>query len=419
MKKILLIAAMAVMLCSCGKKNSYTITGNVTGLEGTVTLMNDAGDDIAEAPVTDGQFTLQGTADEPSLALLSNNDQPLAMIFLEPGKITVAGEKNEALKITGTKANDSNTALNDRQYEIMERFYTAGSEEERQAIADEMKGTIAEAMDANLDNYFGLYLLTSLMNEWNGDAIIAKLDQFSPAVRETKLAGEIREHAEAKKNTDVGSKYVDIILPDAEGNEIALSSVVGEGKYVLLDFWASWCGPCMMELPFLVKSYEMFHDKGFEIYGVSLDSEADAWKEAMADNKMTWINVAAMNDEEQKATKAYAIQSIPSNFLIGPDGTIVAKNLRGDDVKAKLAEAHRQIEHGKEAKHRAIRELSVPGLLIQYQFLPLFISPRRPTEDIKYRKETCKVHEKKICIVFKNHYLCTRNQEIWLRSSTE
>ena len=329
---------MAVMLCSCGKKNSYTITGNVTGLEGTVTLMNDAGDDIAEAPVTDGQFTLQGTADEPSLALLSNNDQPLAMIFLEPGKITVAGEKNEALKITGTKANDSNTALNDRQYEIMERFYTAGSEEERQAIADEMKGTIAEAMDANLDNYFGLYLLTSLMNEWNGDAIIAKLDQFSPAVRETKLAGEIREHAEAKKNTDVGSKYVDIILPDAEGNEIALSSVVGEGKYVLLDFWASWCGPCMMELPFLVKSYEMFHDKGFEIYGVSLDSEADAWKEAMADNKMTWINVAAMNDEEQKATKAYAIQSIPSNFLIGPDGTIVAKNLRGDDVKAKLAE---------------------------------------------------------------------------------
>ena len=230
MKKILLIAAMAVMLCSCGKKNSYTITGNVTGLEGTVTLMNDAGDDIAEAPVTDGQFTLQGTADEPSLALLSNNDQPLAMIFLEPGKITVAGEKNEALKITGTKANDSNTALNDRQYEIMERFYTAGSEEERQAIADEMKGTIAEAMDANLDNYFGLYLLTSLMNEWNGDAIIAKLDQFSPAVRETKLAGEIREHAEAKKNTDVGSKYVDIILPDAEGNEIALSSVVGEGK---------------------------------------------------------------------------------------------------------------------------------------------------------------------------------------------
>ncbi len=139
----------------------------------------------------------------------------------------------------------------------------------------------------------------------------------------------------------------------------------------------------------------MFHDKGFEIYGVSLDSEADAWKEAMADNKMTWINVAAMNDEEQKATKAYAIQSIPSNFLIGPDGTIVAKNLRGDDVKAKLASSstNRTRKRGQTSSNPGT---VCPGLLIQYQFLPLFISPRRPTEDIKYRKETCKVHEKNL-----------------------
>lgn len=338
MKKILLFAAMAVMLCSCGKKNGYTITGNVTGLTGTVTLMDDKGEDIAESPVTDGKFTLEGSTEKPALALLSNDGQPLAMIFLEPGTITVEGDKNDALRIAGTKANDSNSKFNERQYEIMEKFYTAGSEEERQAVADEMKASIATAMNENLDNYFGLYLLTSLMNEWDGNAIIAQLDKFSPAVQETDLAGEIREYAQSKKNTDVGNKYTDIVLPDADGKEVALSSVVGEGKYVLLDFWASWCNPCMMELPFLVKSYEMFHDKGFEIYGVSLDSDADAWKEAMADNKMTWINVTAMNDEEQKATKAYAIQSIPSNFLIGPDGTIIAKNLRGDDVKAKLAE---------------------------------------------------------------------------------
>lgn len=338
MKKILLIATIALLACSCGKKNSYTITGDVAGLTGNVTLMDENGDNIAEAPVTDGKFTFTGTLEEPSLAILANNDQPLAMIFLEPGKIKIEGSSDNMLSITGTKANNNNTTFSNEQYAMMARLYGASSEEERQAVADEMKAGIANAIDQNLDNYFGLYLLTSVMNDWSGDQIVSKLDEFTPAMQNTKLGNDIRKLGDAKQLTDVGNKYTDIALPDTAGKDIALSSVVGDGKYVLLDFWASWCGPCMREVPYLVKTYELYYDKGFEIYGVSLDRNEQDWKDAIAANKMSWINVSAINDTDQKASTAYAVQSIPANFLIGPDGNIIAKNLRGEELEAKIAE---------------------------------------------------------------------------------
>lgn len=338
MKKILFIVAVAILVCSCGKKNSYTITGNVTDLTGTVALMNDSGDSIAEAPVTDGKFTLTGTVDEPSIALLTNDGHPMSMLFLEPGKISVTGTANDMLQITGTKANDSNTAFTTRQYSIMERFYGSSSEEERHTIADEMNAATETALNENLDNYFGLYLLTNVLDSWSGNEIISKLNEFPTAIQDTKLATQIRKHAEAKKLTDVGNKYTDIVLPNVLGNDVALSSLVGNGKYVLLDFWASWCGPCMREIPYLVKAYELYRGKGFEIYGVSLDRDEQAWKEALTANNMSWINVSAINDTEQKAANAYAVQSIPANFLIGPDGTIVAKNLRGEELESKIAE---------------------------------------------------------------------------------
>lgn len=338
MKKILFIAAITVLLFSCGKKGSYTITGDIVGLNGVVTLKDNAGAIIAETTATDGKFSFEGIAEEPSMAIIANETQPIAMLFLEPGKIMMTGSLEDKVMTTGTKANDSNTEFNEYQYSVMERLFTAASDEERDAIVDEINTKAEEMMNANLDNFFGLYLLSNLSQTWDSDRTIESLDKFSKKLIETKLGKEIREQSENKKRTEIGSEYVEISLPDKDGKTLSLSSYIGEGKYVLLDFWASWCNPCMNEVPYLLEAYNAYKDKGFTIFGVSLDRTADAWVKAMTDNKMDWANVSMINDEEKKASADYAVQTIPANFLIGPDGKIIAKNLRGEELQAKIAE---------------------------------------------------------------------------------
>lgn len=338
MKKILFIALITALLFSCGKKDSYTITGEITGLEGTVMLKNSEGETIAETTSTDGKFTFEGTAEEPSMTILASETQPIAMFFIEPGKIMITGSIDDKVVISGTKANDSNTEFNDYQYSVMERLFNAGADEQRDAIIEEINTKAEEMMNANMDNYFGLYLLSNLSQSWDSKRTIDALDKLPKKLGETKLAKEIREQADKKKNTEVGSDYIDITLPDRDGKTISLSSYIGEGKYVLLDFWASWCNPCMNEVPYLVETYNAYKDKGFNIFGVSLDRTEDAWIKAMTDNKMDWPNVSMIKDEAKKASADYAVQSIPTNFLIGPEGKIVAKDLRGEELQIKISE---------------------------------------------------------------------------------
>ena len=140
------------------------------------------------------------------------------------------------------------------------------------------------------------------------------------------------------ESIDVGASYVDISLPDMQGKKISLSDVVTKqgNKYVLLDFWASWCGPCIREMPYLCAAYKEFHDKGFEIYATSLDSDDKAWRQAIENNKMVWVNIFA----NASSPRGYEwVNSIPTNLLIDcSTGKVVAKNLRGEAVAAKLKE---------------------------------------------------------------------------------
>lgn len=140
-------------------------------------------------------------------------------------------------------------------------------------------------------------------------------------------------------NAQTGEKYKEISgLKSPEGKEIKLSDVVKENKYTLLDFWASWCPPCMREVPYLKADYAKYKAKGFEIYGVSYDSDSMAWQNSIRDNGLGWIHVSALKGWECPTMALYGVRSIPTNYLIDSNGNIVAKNLRGDALGAKLAE---------------------------------------------------------------------------------
>jgi thiol-disulfide isomerase/thioredoxin len=159
------------------------------------------------------------------------------------------------------------------------------------------------------------------------------LKHFPNSEEAPLVSGELKKYG----STRIGTKPPDITLDDPEGKPRSLSSM--KGKVVLVDFWASWCGPCRHENPTVVKAYEKYHAKGFEIFSVSLDKNADAWKKAIATDQLTWPDhVSDLQGWQSEAARAWGVNSIPATFLLGPDGIIIAKNLRGPALEAKLAE---------------------------------------------------------------------------------
>ena len=143
---------------------------------------------------------------------------------------------------------------------------------------------------------------------------------------------------EPAEGRDVGNKYIDIALPGLQGNPVKLSDYVPKNKYTLVDFWASWCGPCRAEMHNVVQAYTEFHDKGLEVVGVSLDKDHDAWVQGVSELKMPWPQMSDLNGWECAGAVTYNIRSIPANILINQQGIIIAKDLRGVELLDKMAE---------------------------------------------------------------------------------
>ncbi len=165
------------------------------------------------------------------------------------------------------------------------------------------------------------------------DSLYKLLD---PVAQKTAPGGRVGKRIATLKKSAVGEPFIDFTLPDTEGNDVKFSQF--KGKYVLLDFWASWCGPCRAENPNVLKAFNAYKDKNFTVVGVSLDDDGTKWKKAIAEDGMPWIQLSDLKGFRNVVAQEYGIQAIPSTFLVSPEGVIVAKDLRGQALQNKLAE---------------------------------------------------------------------------------
>lgn len=357
MKKFIvmsLLASIALVGCTSNKCRIEGRLGNFKG-EGMIYLRDnwDKKSLIDSTTVSNGIFCFEKVSHEPTLALLVGEDgSHIAMFFIEPGTITIAGDAAEYdVKASNTPANEAFNAFMKERQELMSQYkeaIKANNIEEAERIDDVLDEMMERYKNENLDNLFGLFTIQQMSYSEPSNEMLTELAKLPANIQALPLAKKLTATLEQRRKTEPQAEgsdfvpyYIDIVQPSPEGTDISLKSVVENrnNRYVLLDFWASWCGPCKRELPHLTEAYAKYHKKGFEVYGVSFDRNAKDWEKAIKDFGLEWVNVSSITSFNNQAAEDYAVSSIPTNFLIDcSNGVIIAKNLRGEEVIEKLKE---------------------------------------------------------------------------------
>ena len=366
-------AALAGMiaLAGCKQAPSYTITGTVAdpAMEGKKVKLY-IGEYVPEqqprvdsAVVSGGRYEFKGTVSGPEQAYVAVDADDRtsfvgAYLALDNAAITVSTDTAGVTRIGGTLDNDRYQAYQDSRAKSSEELMvvidslrrgqaadTLAPEEEKR-MQDEWETRLSRMREAefqfvkeNIDNpaiwSYDFYNCATTQPLERKKELLALAGD---ALKQTQTYKKIADRVEKLEKTAVGQPFTDLRMTDPEGKEIALSDYAGKGKIVLVDFWASWCGPCRAEMPNVVKAYNRFKDKGFEIVGVSFDRNKEAWLKGIKDLGLPWPQMSDVKGWDSEGAKAYAISGIPHTVLIDKDGTILARDLRAEELQAKLAE---------------------------------------------------------------------------------
>ena len=342
MRKVLLFFATVLMIGLIGCHNNQpeycTVKGTIKGLkDGTKIRLEDEFDHfkvIETTRVKDGTFEFHPRISTPThVYLYSSDDQQLKDFFLEPGTIVVdvdaADEEDlDVSNATGTYSNDI--------FKKIEELEDSGNQDAADAIKQEV-------INAEQAGPLALYYAA----HWNSSAeALGILDRLIPELAEKQYVAELREELTRRMKTEPapeGSKpncFIDMTYPDPNGKPVSLSSVVKNpnNRYVLLDFWATWCGGCVESIPQLKELYAKYHEKGLEIYSVAENPDVDYWKTFIKERGMTWVNVCDdQPGRDSKAWKDYTLPGIPTVLLIdGETGAIIARDVDMDKILGEL-----------------------------------------------------------------------------------
>ena len=320
MKKNLFLLIIAIFAVSCTQKEEKNVllTGNVEGVEtGTVYLQkfrNKSYYVIDSSEIVDGNFSFSKDVELPEIYGLSlDTTKGSFLLFLDENRATVV--LDSANYYRNTKVEGS--ALHNLFVE-----YKSESDVEIDSFIKKHPSSLVSAYALYRDYSYRL----------SPEDIRSNIDLLDPSLRNTPYVETLEELIPTLEGVAVGNEAPDFVANDTDGNAVSFSDHIGESKYVLLDFWASWCGPCRRENPNIVRAYEEYKDKGFDIFAVSLDSSRDAWVAAIEKDGLDWTNVSDLLLWDSEPAELYGVRAIPSNFLIDENGVIVARNLKGEDL---------------------------------------------------------------------------------------
>ncbi len=365
MKKILLIGAAALMAACSQPESGYTVTVNVTG--DLAQLPNDTlvlAGGTKKAPVADtvvlvnGKATFKGETTTPTYYTLSfNGKKAIKRIFLENAKYNVTfdvAEPNKAV-VEGGEIQSFITSLNAKRNELyaannidsLMKAYGKLSDEEKKNFREiygkceeEIENMNNEYLAANPTSAYALYTFASTIGDVPVAELDAKLATFDTleVYANNELLKDAKETAALIKSLQPGNKAPDFVQNDPDGKPIKFSDIYSKNKLTMVDFWASWCGPCRAFNPDLVKIYKKFNKKGFEILGVSHDRNYDAWVKGIKDDKLTWPQVSDLKYWDNEVGKMYYVRYIPQNIFVDQNGIIVGRQIDKPEVAGFIEE---------------------------------------------------------------------------------
>ena len=371
MKKLFVLASALFVLAfsACADKSGYVVTGTAEGtVDGDTVYICDMQGFFAIVPtdtavVKNGKFEFKGDFEGAALRFLvpthngSAEGLGMADFVLENANINIQTFLQKTKKEAVIESDGENAAIY-KDYEALCKKWDGqinpywdivrekkGTEEEiakaqaeMDKLSDQRDGEIYQFVKNHVPSGISDMLMVYGWSTYTDAQKKELMDLFAEKGPDMPNYKNLVAQQKAEESTGIGAQYTDIVMQTPEGKTIKVSDYVSKNKYTLIDFWASWCGPCLKEMPNVVNAYNKFHDKGLEIVGVSLDNKKEAWVAAIKKQNMPWPHMSDLKGWESAGAAAYNVRAIPANVLISQDGKIVAKDLREEALQEKLAE---------------------------------------------------------------------------------